>query len=131
MEKNFDQWNSLKKKLDGIESLPFFNEREIWWCSIGVNIGSEMYGKGKTFSRPVLVLKKLSKSSFLGIPLTTKIKNSFGYHKFTFQQKEVCAVINDIKKLDIRRLGDKMGELSERKFETIRTAVSNLIFNPL
>jgi len=130
MTKNFDSWNILKKKLDGVDVPPLFNEREIWWCSIGVNIGTEMYGKGGTFTRPVLVLKKFSKNSFLGIPLTTKIKDRFGYYKFSFKEEEVCAVMSDIKKMDSRRLGDKMGELSENKFRQIKLEIEKLIFSP-
>jgi mRNA interferase MazF len=38
---------------------PYFKNGEIWWCSIGENIGSEMYGKGEFYRRPVLVIRKL------------------------------------------------------------------------
>ena len=38
--------------------------------SIGKNIGYETLGKQELFLRPVLVYKKLSKSTFVGIPLT-------------------------------------------------------------
>lgn len=46
MQKDFDQWNSEKKGLEisGPESLQF-HEREIWWCSIGINLGDEHDGK--------------------------------------------------------------------------------------
>lgn len=68
----FDNWNEIKKQLHQKEKeVKFFKERQIWWCSIGQNLGSESYGKGLTFTRPILVYKKLSERIFLGTPLTT------------------------------------------------------------
>ena len=39
MQKSFDEWNVEKKTLERIneETIPF-HEREIWWCSIGINL---------------------------------------------------------------------------------------------
>jgi hypothetical protein len=58
-QKDFDGWNNVKKKVDthNTSSL-YFKEREIWWASTGVNIGSESDGKNELFERPVLILKK-------------------------------------------------------------------------
>ena len=45
--KEFDKWNELKKKLHNSEKPKkfYFREREIWWCSLGLNIGFEEDGK--------------------------------------------------------------------------------------
>lgn len=40
-----DIWNEQKKNLHEIKNLPTFKEGEIWWCSVGKNIGKEDYGK--------------------------------------------------------------------------------------
>lgn len=58
--KDFDTWSKEKKTLEqeGHDSL-VFHEREIWWCSIGINVGDEQDGKNERFERPVLVLKKI------------------------------------------------------------------------
>lgn len=47
MKKDFDKWNNRKKIIDQkeISNQMFFNEREIWWGSLGVNIGYEQDGK--------------------------------------------------------------------------------------
>ena len=50
MNKNFDDWNLVKKNLDKNCSNPTFQKREIWWCSIGLNIGHEENGKNKDYS---------------------------------------------------------------------------------
>lgn len=41
MKKDFNSWSQLKQKIDSQEKFPYFEEREIWWCSIGLNIGHE------------------------------------------------------------------------------------------
>jgi hypothetical protein len=41
--RTFDDWNDQKKNLDkSAPTPPLFKEREIWWCTYGVNIGSEV-----------------------------------------------------------------------------------------
>ena len=57
----FVEWTKLKIRLH-IESkkIVYFYEREIWWASLGENIGFEQNGKDENFSRPVLILKKFN-----------------------------------------------------------------------
>lgn len=71
--KNFDKWNIRKKRIEKKTQIPFFYTREIWRCSLGVNIGSEHDGKNDLYERPVLILKKFNKNTLLILPLTTKI----------------------------------------------------------
>ena len=42
-KKDFDKWNEKKKTIDQkeISDQTFFNEREIWWGSLGLNVGFE------------------------------------------------------------------------------------------
>lgn len=64
MQKDFDKWNAEKKKVhvaSGDKPI-YFREHEIWWCRLGANIGFEQDGKGKSFSRSV-VLCLCSKNS--------------------------------------------------------------------
>jgi mRNA interferase MazF len=70
--KDFDSWNTLKKRIHDSERRLYVKEREIWWCNLGLNIGTEIDGKNKIFERPVLVLKGLSAESAFILPLTTK-----------------------------------------------------------
>jgi hypothetical protein len=61
MDKRFDDWNEYKKYLDISEKESVqFHEPEIWWCSIGINIGSEQNSGTDNFSRPVLIVRKWS-----------------------------------------------------------------------
>ena len=45
MQKDFPGWHRQKEQLHAQHHTPTFQEREIWWCSVGVNIGHEMDGK--------------------------------------------------------------------------------------
>ena len=69
--KRFLEWIQLKEQLhNASHKPPLFKEGEVWWCSVGENVGKEINGKSKLFSRPVLVFKKLTSETFLGIPTT-------------------------------------------------------------
>jgi mRNA interferase MazF len=58
-EKNFEGWSKFKQKLDAHETPRslYFHEREIWWCSLGINVGSEFDGKNELFERPAVIVK--------------------------------------------------------------------------
>lgn len=94
MDKDFESWNGLKTKLDETKKDRLFKEREIWWCHLGLNIGHEENGKNSHFSRPILVIKKFNKRLFLAVPLTTQVKENKYYHRFTFKEKDQCAMIS-------------------------------------
>lgn len=48
--KDFNQWNKEKKGLENVgHDILAFHEREIWWCSIGINLGDEQDGKNELF----------------------------------------------------------------------------------
>src|SRR3989339_695352 len=104
MTKDFDGWHPLKKQLDAKTGLPTFKEREIWWCSVGVNVGFELYGKGQVFTRPVLVIRKFGASTFFGAPLTTSIKPGYYRIPYILQGKQGFVVLDQTRTYDARRL---------------------------
>ena len=58
----YNKWNIKKQNIHFLDNRDiYFKEGDIWWCSIGLNIGDESYGKGRDFRRPILIFKKLSK----------------------------------------------------------------------
>jgi len=122
MLKKFFEWIRIKEKLHYNEHIPpLFKEREIWWCHAGENVGIEMNGKGERFTRPVFVFKKYNKYSFLGLPLTIKIKTGTWYVSVHFDGKNQNVVLAQGRVFDYRRLKEKMGELEESESEKIRT----------
>ena len=128
MEKRFEIWIRLKEKLHIIEHRsPFFKENEIWWASLGENIGSEINGKGSLFSRPVLIIKKLSHTTFLGIPMTTRNKEGTWYSKISSGDKTATANLSQIRMFDHRRLSSKLGEISEKEIARVRADLKALL----
>ena len=68
--KRFAEWIVLKEKLhDKQHEAPFVSEGEIWWASVGENVGSEINGKSNLFSRPVIIYKKLSHNFSFHLPM--------------------------------------------------------------
>ncbi len=120
--KDFDTWNILKKKLDGSNQPPRFNEGEIWWCSVGVNVGFEIFGKDRLFTRPVLIIKKFSPYTYFGVPLTSKRKDKPSHFAIDFKGRSGSVILDQGKTLDARRLSERMGRIGDKKLDTIVNA---------
>lgn len=130
--KDFTKWHTLKSQLDELKNLPTFKEREMWWCSVGVNVGHEIDGKNRYFNRPVLVVRKFNRHIFLGVPVTTQMKNNPFYFPIDFMGKENkprerCIMLSHLRLYDSKRLHDKMGKLSHEQFTNVQTALSKMI----
>ena len=123
-KKDFDKWNSVKKKINDrrLEKL-FYKEREIWWSSIGVNVGVEIDGKNESFERPVLILKKINKEQFLGLPITSKDKKGFLYTKIKYNDglNEGSVNFAQIRIFSSKRLLRKMSMVSKEDFLKLKS----------
>jgi len=73
MNKEFDEWNKVKKKTN-VEQPRLYTVREIWWCQFGVNIGTEQDGNGARFLRPALIVRGFGPDACLVVPLTTSTR---------------------------------------------------------
>lgn len=128
-DKQFDEWNDIKKKIDShVYKPPLFKEREIWWCSFGVNVGSEVCGKNVSFRRPVLILKKLSQTSFIGVPLSTKANTGSWYIEVTHSDgMKNTANVAQIRYIDYRRLDKRIGTLDSIDFEKVKNQLKTVL----
>lgn len=125
--KRFLEWIGLKETLDGIiHQAPHVSEGEIWWASIGENVGAEINGKSEYFSRPVIILRKFSHNFYFIIPVTTKLRSGNWYINFIVQNKEMCGCLHQARSIDYRRLHRRFGELDGVDFEKIQIAFRNL-----
>ncbi len=129
MQKDFNNWNDLKQKLDHKNNIAVFKQREVWWCHLGSNIGDEENGKGVVHSRPILVVKKFNKNIFWGIPLTTQIKENPYYHKIVFQGKEQCAMISQLRLWDAKRLSSQMGQITQKSMTEIQQRIVDIVLD--
>lgn len=127
MEKDFQKWHLEKTLLNNQPSRLFFHEREVWWCSLGLNVGFEQDGKGRSFTRPVLVLKKFNKEVFWALPLTTKVKEGKFYRPIFLGDRVFrCAILSQIRLMDAKRLIDKIGTINRGNYDLIKKATINL-----
>lgn len=124
--KSFDEWNTVKKKLEVSGGFPNISDGEVWWCAMGENIGVEVSGKGKRFLRPVLVVRKVNKYEFIGIPLTTKQRKGSWYTSFLFNERKEVASLIQVRAMSVQRLVYKMGEVPESDLELVRRAFLRL-----
>lgn len=116
--KRFRAWSKLKVKLHYNENLPAgYKERDIWWVSIGHNVGVEEDGKGENFAHPVMVVRGFSRYQFWGIPLSTAEKEGEYYHKFMVCGKVSTALLSQLRVYDTRRFINKYGMAIKRDFE--------------
>ncbi len=91
------------------------------------NIGSEENGKNSLFSRPVLILRKFNDRMFLGIPLTSKIKDNKHYFPIVFKDKISCLMLSQMRVFESKRLTTLMGKVPSNQFEEIRLVASKVV----
>jgi len=116
--KDFNKWNNVKIKTDSCNKRKRYHAGDIWWCSIGENVGYEQSGAGDLFERPVLVLKGFSRQVCLIIPLTTKTKNNkFHYCIDSINGKNNFAILSQIKLVDVKRFVNQIGFFKRRNFK--------------
>lgn len=128
MSKNFDKWNNEKKNIHQNGSNKFYKAKEIWWCSLGLNIGFEQDGTSKDYQRPVLVLKGFSRQVCWVIALTTsKKKNPYHISVGIIDGEESFAILSQIRLVDTKRFTDRLVVLDTKTFDKIRKAIKGLI----
>ena len=129
---NFDNWNEVKKTTQKSKRKLGIKPREIFWVKIGQNVGSEEYGKDKNFARPVIVINKLTSDLFIGVPLTSTLKNNDYFHSFSYENKtngivENSAMILQVKALSIKRVMNKTGMINKNDFDKIVEKLQNVV----
>ena len=131
MTKAFDEWNIVKKRLDSRNIITeiFFHDREVWWCSIGINVGVESDVKNTHFERPVLIIRKFNGHMLWVIPLTTKERNGIHFHKISHDRGVSFACLSQLKTVSSKRLLRKIGMISENEFNEVCQRVVGYIKN--
>ena len=113
-------WCKLKILLWNKQSKAVFKQRDIWWCSLGVNLGEEMFGKGEKFTRPVLIFRKFTSNSFLGLAITKQEKQGSWYVEITIHKERRWVMLNQARILDKKRLTNRIGVLDDNDFKKVK-----------
>jgi mRNA-degrading endonuclease toxin of MazEF toxin-antitoxin module len=125
--KQFFEWIKIKEKLHNTDAEPpLVKERDLWWISFGENIGSEMNGKSKLFSRPGLVIKKLSRGFYLIAPTTSQKKEGTWYVPMRQEGKDMFVCLHQVRTIDYRRLSTRLGVADEEDFRRVKEAFQKL-----
>ncbi len=123
MNKRFAEWIDLKERLHSKDTQPpHVNEGDIWWTSVGENIGFEINGKSRLLTRPVVIFKKLTHGFYLVIPTTSQERNGTWYVSFPHSSLIKTACLHQVRTIDYRRLHSRLGRLDEVDFRRLRSA---------
>lgn len=127
--KDFDKWNELKKKLQISEKAKdfYFREREIWWCSLGVNLGFEQDGKNDLFERPVLIIRTFNKEVLWIVPLSSRRKKNKYYYEFDYKNKPQSAILSQVRLISSKRLLRKIWTFPREDFKKIKELITEFL----
>lgn len=119
--KIFVSWTKLKVKIHLSDNKAYPKVREIWWVSLGQNIGVEVNGKNETFERLVVVIKVFNNLGMLVAPISSKKKEDKYFVQFTNNNGEKNIInMSQIRSISSKRFLRKVGELDAESFEKLR-----------
>jgi mRNA interferase MazF len=117
---DFFAWHKKKIQINQKEIVPPYNQRDIWWCSVGLNIGYEEDGKNEEFERPILVLRKFSADVFIGLPLTSTVKNNSFYFPYSiYEEGKGAIILSHPRLLSAKRLNRKLSRVGRGIFRQL------------
>ena len=122
------EWAVLKARISASSSvLPVACVRDVWWASLGQNIGVEVNGKNNSFERPVLVMKVFNADSLFAVPLTTTERENAHLIKFKDPSgRDTSANISQLRLISSKRLLHKSGQITENDFNLISSRIAGL-----
>lgn len=125
--KSLRYWSKVKIDIELKESPRFCKKGDVWWCSLGQNIGTEQNGSGDKFQRPVLVLKIFNHKTILIIPLTTSDKTNI-YRKYVgiIRGKHAKAIICQLRTISSKRLTEKITTMDKKIFKQTKKEVRKI-----
>jgi hypothetical protein len=129
MERPYQAWHDQKTDIETHGARPYFYERQIWFCRLGANVGFEQDGRGAFFLRPVLFLKKFSRNTFWGVPLSTVCKGPPSYlFSFSFRKDMTSyALLSQLRLLDAKRLNYLSGKMTNKDFDVLKAKLRRLL----
>lgn len=121
-------WTKLKCR---IQTAPirriYFKEREIWWASIGSNIGSEQNGKHERFGRPVLVLRRFNENLIWAVPATSNPREGEYYFNSPSGEDPQTFILSQLRAISPKRLLRKQRSLPTEEFDLLHEKIKNLL----
>ena len=122
-QKDFDIWHGVKKRIEGEERELYIRAGEIRWVSFGINIGSELDGKGDSFTRPGLIIHVIGHRLALIVPMSTKLKDVPGYFPFEWKGRTVALCIHQLRVVSQKRILSRKGRISHNRLKSIKDEI--------
>lgn len=129
-QKDYKMWMPVKAAINNRAVRPEFKERDVFWASIGENVGYEQDGKNRHFDRPVVVVKKFNNSLFWGVPLSTTERRGKYYFEVGLQDKKgrrSVAILSQMRLYDSSRLEEKIGMVSTVEHDGLKKQIAKLL----
>ncbi len=117
--KDFDLWNNEKQRLE-LNEARRFHEREVWWCSLGINLGGEQDGKNKFFERPVLIVRKFNTQIAWVVPMSSKLKEGSYYHRVEYAGRASTLLLSQLRLVSAKRFRHAIGRISTHQLHIIQ-----------
>ncbi len=128
MQKKFDDWNNLKQKINKKNKIVYFREWQVWYINMWINIWYEEDWKKENSSRPVLILKKFSKDTFLGIS-TTSIEKKWKFYFNIWEINKInnFLILSQVRLYSSKRLLSHIWWISIEMLKNVKKKISKLI----
>lgn len=119
-EKNFRHWAEVAEVVEKRRREELPKARVVYWCYFGLGIGTELYGKGREFTRPGLVLAELTVDLFLVVPITSRLETGANYMPIIVSGRVRYLNLAQARPMSVRRLGDYIDEIDYRMLLEIK-----------
>jgi len=128
LEEDYNNWNKLKQNINKKNKIIYFREGQIWYINMWINIWYEEDWKKENYSRPVLILKKFSKDTFLWVSTTSISKKwKFYYNIWKIKWIENFLILSQIRLYSSKRLLSHIWWISIEESKIIKKKISKLI----
>jgi len=129
--KDYSDWMPVKSRINNAPARPTYKEGEIYWMSIGENVGFEQDGKGKLFARPVLVVAGFSRQLFWGVPLTSQHKKGGFYFELNIKNRKRTniAILSQLRAFDSARISgsERFGRIDKNILKLIKNRLRSFL----
>jgi mRNA interferase MazF len=117
-------------KIDALKNFQHPKVKEVWWARLGMNIGREVYGKGRDYTRPVLVINSEGSEMCIIVPLTSKLrKNKYTEVVTTEDGKKHCAMLYQTRAIDKRRLREHVYTLNDAEYSKVEAVFTQTMWS--
>lgn len=125
--KDFVGWAKVAEEVEKRERPKYVKVGGIYWCNLGINIGSCEDGKGNNYTRPVLVLAKMNATQALIVPITSKQKVGANYREICVSAKIEYLLFDQLRMVDTKCLSDLIDDVGDNILKRFRSDLLNIL----